>query len=116
MDRQMVVNLIRNRMVECPKGRTRVWVTRCFEITVRPGRMVEVDEYEACEVCEGKSGVQACNGPRADFKSLDGVFHVGRSVISLNDGRVVEETVKKERGRPAKIQLARKSPPAPVTV
>lgn len=116
MDRQMMVNLIRNRVVENPKGKTRFWLVRCFEITVRPDRVVEVDEYEAYEVCEGKNGIEACNGPRADFKSLAGMFHVGRSVISLSDGRVVEEAVKKGRIQAAKVPLVRKSPPAPVTV
>ncbi len=103
MDRQMVVNLIRNRMVECPKGKSRLWVTRCFEITVHSGEVVEVDEYEACEVCEGGNGIKACNGPHADFRSLAGMFHVGRSVIYLREKRVVEEAVKK-------------SPPVSITV
>lgn len=118
MDRQMMVNLIRNRVVENPRGKTRFWLVRCFEITVRADRVVEVDEYEAYEVCEGKNGIEACNGPRADYRSLAGMFHVGRSVIHLNDGRVVEEPSGRGLisvngdGTAAK----RKSRPAPVTV
>lgn len=100
MDRQMVVNLITNKVVECPKGKSRFWVTRCFEITVRSREVVEVDEYEACDV---RDAVAVGNGCSADPKSHAGMHHTGRSVIYLKQKRVVEEAVKK-------------SPPVPVTV
>jgi len=113
MDREMVVNLIRNRVVECPKGKSRLWVVRCFEITVRSVDVVEVDEYEACEVGDE---APSDNGRNADPKSRAGMHHAGRSVIYLKEKRVVEEAVKKRRIQAAKIQPARKSPPVPVTV
>ncbi|MCM8811947.1 MAG: hypothetical protein NC910_02730 [Candidatus Omnitrophica bacterium] len=118
MDRQMMVNLIRNEVVENPKGKTRFWLVRCFEITVRPDRVVELDEYEAYEVCEGKNGIEACSDPCADLRSLAGMFHVGRSVIHLNDGRVIEEPsgrglISANGSRP---EVKQQSRPAPVTV
>ncbi len=101
MDRQMVVNLIRNRTVECSKGTSRLWLVRRFEITARAGGVVAVDEYEACDVSDAAPA---------------GMQHVGRSVVYLKENRVVEEAVKRERNRAPKIQPARKSPPACVTV
>lgn len=86
MDRQMVVNLIRNEVVECPRGKSRLWVVRCFEITARPDEpVVEVDEYEAYEVYEEDDEAHdACCRPSR-------MFHVGRSVIHVEQKRVIEE-------------------------
>lgn len=108
MDRQMVVNLIRNEVVECPKGKSRLWAFRCFEITARPDEaVVEVDEYEAYEVCEGeeegRDGNGRCPGPGSPAR----MYHVGRSVILLEEKRVVEELAAKGWLEASALQVAR---------
>ncbi len=98
MDRQTVVNLIRNEMVECPRGKSRLWAVRCFEITAQSEEaVVEVDEYEAYEVCEDKDGARVGDGRNPCFGSLTRMCHVGRSVIYLEEKRVVEEPAGKGR-------------------
>lgn len=101
MDRQMVVNLIKNRTVECPKGTSRLWLVRRFEITARAGGVVAVDEYEACDVAEDAPA---------------GMQHVGRSVIYLKENRVVEEAVERELNQAAKARPARRPAPDAITV
>lgn len=102
MDRQMVVNLIRNEVVECPQGKSKLWVVRCFEITAHPGKpAVTVDEYEVCEVCEDGDGERdGCCSPAR-------MYHVGRSVIHLEDKRVVEEPVRRGWVEVGSIPVAR---------
>ncbi len=93
MDRKMVVDLIRNKMVQCPMGRQRIWLTRCFEITVRSDQVAEVDEYETYG---NGNGAEVRNGKSGGAKNRAGMLHVGRSIVSLKDGRVIEEG---KRGR-----------------
>lgn len=78
MDRKLVVHLIRNRLVECAQGKSRLWAVRCFEITAEAGLPVQVDEYEAFH-----------EGAKPEDGTLAGMFHVGCSRI-FADGRVVE--------------------------
>ncbi|MBI1953244.1 MAG: hypothetical protein HYS41_03885 [Candidatus Omnitrophica bacterium] len=75
MDRTTLIRLLKDGM-HYPTGKHRFLVQRCFEITVHPNRMVEVDEYE---------------GYATAAKKANDYFHVGRSVVSLKDGEVTEE-------------------------
>lgn len=88
MDRKLLVELFQDGM-EYPPGKHRFWISRCFEITVRQNRVVELDEYE------GFSADRKANRSirrRAKNRRQEEMFHVGRSVLHLKDGRVVEET------------------------
>lgn len=76
MDRKKLIDLFRNGM-EYPQGKHQFWVARCFEITVRADRVVELDEYESFSH-HGKPGSSE-------------MFHVGRSVLHLKEGKIVEE-------------------------
>ena len=87
MDRNKLVDLFQKGM-QYPPGKHRFWISRCFEITVRPDSAVELDEYEGFSTEEdlGEKSVRA-RKPRGGGE----MFHVGRSVLNLKDGGVVEE-------------------------
>ena len=86
MERKVLIGLIQGGM-RFPVGRHLVWFSRCFEITVHPGRMVEVDEYEGLTEKDPKAGPRAGNGASASAR----MFHIGRSVLHLKRGWVREE-------------------------
>ena len=78
MDRGKMIELFRNGM-HYPPGKHRFWISRCFEIHVRPDAVVELDEFEGFST----------DGP---FKEEKGkMFHVGRSVLHLKENRLVEQ-------------------------
>ena len=95
MDRKKLVQLFQGGM-EYPPGKHKLWISRCFEITVRPDRVVEFDEYEGF-------AAQSENGraiPRRRKHERGGnMFHVGRSVLRLVDGGVEEAAGKGWRMR-----------------
>ena len=43
MDRKLLIELFQDGM-EYPAGKHRFWISRCFEITVRPDKIVHLDE------------------------------------------------------------------------
>lgn len=89
MDRKMLIGLLRKGMKYSP-GKHRLWISRCFEITVRPNRMVELDEYEGFTAEEN---LVSDGYPRMEDKGdCKGMFHVGKSIIHLENGQVVEKT------------------------
>ncbi|MCM8794737.1 MAG: hypothetical protein NC819_02900 [Candidatus Omnitrophica bacterium] len=77
MDRKLLIDLFQKGMKYAP-GRHRFWISRCFEIHVRSDRVVELDEYEGFDS-------DAASLPKKKM------FHVGRSVLNLKNGRVVEK-------------------------
>ncbi len=87
MDRKSLIELFRKGM-QYPAGKRRFWIARCFEITVRPDSVVEMDEYEGFS--SDHDGVPEGEAQPAGTGSR-GMFHVGRSVLHLKDGRVVDE-------------------------
>lgn len=87
MDRKLVVKLLQNE-VKYPLGKHRVWICRCFEITVRSDQVVEVDEYESFTAEDGVSRKQSPQLPR---KTGD-IYHVGRSTLHLKKKQVMEES------------------------
>jgi hypothetical protein len=87
MNRKLLIQLLQDGL-HYTKGKHRVWVSKCFEITVRPDRIVELDEYEGYTE---ESGVSASR-KRPLAEEAPSMYHVGRSVIHLKDGRVVAET------------------------
>ncbi len=87
MDRKMVIQLLQDGMYY-PIGTHRVWISRCFEITVRPDEMVELDEYEGFTE---EKGVRLRERPLAGIKDADKMFHVGRSILNLKDKKVTEK-------------------------
>lgn len=89
MDRKVLVELFRKGM-QYPPGKHRLWVRRCFEIRLRPDRMVEIDEYESFSTKKRGADVSA-QSQRAGPKDSRKMFHVGRSVLNLRDKQVVEE-------------------------
>ena len=76
--------------MQYPPGKHRLWVRRCFEIRLRPGRVVEIDEYESFSTKTERTGV-AAQDQRPDPKDSGKMFHVGRSVLNLKDKQVVEK-------------------------
>ena len=76
MDRQKLIDLFRKGM-EYPTGKHRFWIARCFEITVRADQVVELDEYESFS-------------HRGTPDSSD-MFHVGRSVLHLKEGKIIDQ-------------------------
>lgn len=82
----MLIGLIQGGM-QFPRGKHRVWFSRCFEITVHPGKVVEVDEYEGFSEENAKNGFGTENG--ADVPKR--MFHVGRSVLHLERNQICEE-------------------------
>ena len=94
MDRKKLVNLFQKGM-QYPPGKHRFWISRCFEIHVRPDSVIELDEYE---------GFASEAGPevKSQFrrKTDKEMFHVGRSVVDLRDGQVIEESGQGWNSRP----------------
>lgn len=88
MDRKMLIELFRDGM-RYPAGKHQLWVSRCFEITVHPNQVVQLDEYEGF-VTENKEALSRVRRFRS--KEADKMFHVGRSFLHLKEGRVIEES------------------------
>ena len=87
MDRNMLIELLQDGM-HYPPGKHRFWVSRCFEITVRPDKVVELDEYEDFKTENGRTQKH----PHPPKQGSQGMFHVGKSVLYLKGGRLVEST------------------------
>lgn len=87
MDRKSLIELFRNGM-QYPAGKRRFWIARCFEITIRPDSVVEMDEYEGFS--SDHEGISDGDCPSLSIGSKE-MFHVGRSVLHLKEGRVVDE-------------------------
>ena len=88
MNRKELIRLFQKGM-QYPPGKHHFWISRCFEITVRPDLVVELDEYEGFS-----SEKRRKNGPRrkdSGETTTQGMFHVGRSILDLKDGQVTEE-------------------------
>ena len=90
MDRKMLVGLFQEG-IQYSLGRHRLWISRCFEINVRPNQVVELDEYESFSA-EKAVGSDRSRWVRKAPKKKQEMFHVGRSILDLKDGRVVEES------------------------
>ena len=86
MDRMKLVDLFRKGM-QYPPGKHRFWVSRCFEINVRPDSVVELNEYEGFS-SEAGPDLKSVKQRRQSDKEM---FHVGRSMLNLRDGQVEEE-------------------------
>lgn len=91
MDRKKIVDLFQKGM-QYPPGKHHFWFSRCFEITVRPDSVVELDEYE---------GFSSKKEPRHPSKDKE-MFHVGRSIVNLRDGQVTEQSGKGWEKKPKK--------------
>jgi len=87
MDRKKLVDLFQKGM-QYPPGKHRFWISRCFEIHVRQDSVVEMDEYEGFASETGP----ALKSQKQRRQSDKEMFHVGRSILHLQDGRVTEET------------------------
>ncbi len=87
MDRKKLVDLFQKGM-QYPPGKHRFWISRCFEINVRPDSVVELDEYEGFS-SEGGPDLKSTQRRRQTDKEM---FHVGRSRLDLRDGQVIEES------------------------
>ena len=95
MDRPLLLDLYRQGM-RPPSSPRRLWVTRCFEVMVRPGALVIVDEYEGYAV-DGDTTL-----PRGPMRGIrDSVlYHRGRSVLDLKTGHMTEHPgTRQPRGR-----------------
>lgn len=99
MDRALVVDLLKNGILCSPRKKYRIWMSRCFEISVRSGRMVEVNEYEGYAE---ENGAKSRRLEISDPKAPEKMYHVGRSVILPKSGKVIEE-----RGNGSKINPAK---------
>jgi len=89
VDKKLLIELLQDGM-QVPTGRHRFWVSRCFEISVRPDKkVVELDEYESFST--EKDPRSRKRGRRSAAAGCKEMFHIGKSVIHLTDGRVVEE-------------------------
>ncbi len=87
MDRKRLIDLFQKGM-QYPNGKHRFWISKCFEITVRPDAVVEMDEYEGFSSEVGPA-LKSQKGRRQTDKEM---FHVGKSVLDLRHGRVTEES------------------------
>ncbi len=91
MDRKMLIDLLQDGMKYSP-GKHRFWISRCFEITVHSSERIDLDEYEGFTTdkdSHAKNGTHLIQDKRGSPQEM---FHVGRSIIDLKGGRVVEET------------------------
>ena len=86
MDRKLLIDLLQDGM-RYSEGKHRFWVSRCFEITVHPEEVVELNEYEGFVTEKNSTSVT-----REKAAKPTDMFHVGRSILDLKSGRVVEET------------------------
>lgn len=98
MDRKKLVQLFQEGM-EYPPGKHKLWISRCFEITVRPDQVVEFDEYEG--FAAQSDGCRELRRRRGHERRRN-MFHVGRSVLHLGDGQVSEEGGEGWRDSPGK--------------
>ena len=105
MDREKIIELFRTGM-HYPPGKRRFWLSRCFEITVREDSVVEIDEHEgfSTEDSPGEASLREGSPPRRSSKT--GMFHVGRSILDLKDGKVVEQSGLGWNENPAKPKKA----------
>lgn len=88
MDKKMLIGLLMDGM-KYAAGKHRVWISRCFEIQVRPDQVVKLDEYEGFST---EDGISPQRGRRdSDAEDQKGMFHVGRSILHLKNGRVIEQ-------------------------
>ena len=88
MNRNLLIELFRDGM-RYPTGKHQLKISKVFEITVRPDEVVELDEYEGIST-DGDLRPHK-RRPATEGSSRE-MFHVGRSVIHLKDGKVVEES------------------------
>lgn len=86
MDKKQLIELLQDGM-RYPTGKHRVWISRCFEIRVRPDQVVELDEYESVDT--GPAQKPKRPGLRKS-KAGSEMFHVGRSILRLKEGVVTE--------------------------
>ena len=87
MDRKLLIGLLQDGM-RYSAGKHRLWISRCFEITVRSDQVVELDEYESFAAEENLHPMsERVDGPKGSAK----MFHVGKSILHLKDGQVVEK-------------------------
>ena len=87
MERRNLISLFQKGM-QYPPGRHRFWISRCFEITVRPDEVVELDEYEGFSSEKGSNSRKQKGRGNGKRKEM---FHVGKSILNLKDGQVVEQ-------------------------
>ncbi|MBI3318431.1 MAG: hypothetical protein HYZ90_04680 [Candidatus Omnitrophica bacterium] len=87
MDRKVLIGLFLEGM-RYPRGKHQLWVERCLELNVRPDEVVELDEYEDFSTQKKKTPPAA--RPRKGGAPRE-MFHVGRSVLHLKEGRVIEK-------------------------
>jgi len=87
INRDTLIQLIQEGM-EYPEGKHRFWVARCYEITVRDDKTVELDEYESVstELAVNKEVVRF--NRRSQDKEM---FHVGRSIVNPEKDNVIEK-------------------------
>ena len=78
MDRKLLIELFQNGM-RYSTGKHQFFITRRFDIKVRSNKVVEMDEYE---------------GFNTDLKAEQKMFHVGRSILHLKNGQVIEQSGK----------------------
>lgn len=99
MDRKLLIDLLQEGM-QVPPGKHRFWVSRCFEITVRPDkRVVELDEYESFST---EKDLKPKQGRSPETSRGREMFHIGKSILHLRDGRVVEESGEGWKEAPSK--------------
>ena len=87
MNRKTLIRLFLEGM-RYPQGKHRVMVSKVFEITVRPNEVIELDEYEGIsseENCHQERKFRPKEKPEPDM------FHVGKSILSLKDGQLIEK-------------------------
>ena len=105
MDRKMLIGLLRGGM-SYSAGKHRLWISRCFEITVRADKVVELDEYEGFSTEEN---LEKANAPAAGASDCKKMFHVGKSILHLKDGQVVESLGKGWKEKEEKSGLEKKA-------
>ena len=86
MDRKLLIDLLQDGM-KYSQGKHRFWISRCFEITVHPSEVIELDEYE--EFLAEDPQVKPIRQKKG--KTPQEMFHVGRSILHLKEGRIVEQ-------------------------
>ncbi len=87
MDRKLLIGLLQDGM-KYSQGKHRFWISKCFEITMRPDSVIELDEYEGFS-SEAGPNLKSSKRRRQSDKEM---FHVGRSMLDLRDDRLTEES------------------------
>ena len=87
MDRKKLIQLFQKGVMEYPVGKHQFWIARRFEIHVQKNQ-VQLDEYESFSTVSEPESRE--------------MFHVGRSILHLKDGRVEEELGDGWKGVPKK--------------